>query len=282
MKKNTIIYSILTFIHIGLISVTFVKKRKKQPWLLFFTSVGMAYLFEYIVLNILRGYQYFPRVFKNRRIDSSLGAIVSQAFTVPAAATFIALFRLGKWWSIGFTIFYAITEKLFIRLKLFKNNWWKTGYTLTCLPFYFWLVRKWTEYLEQKKYKWINYGTLFFTLWVNLTNVNFILEGIFKKFIFQKKRGRRKYYQNFVIGPIVGGIKSSVAFLSTIMNAPVIGFGLLHLLDRLLYKYKWIRTNSWSVYYFLPFNLGLLVAGRFFNKQLSKIESDKMIGRGMQ
>lgn len=268
MKKNKIIYALLTLLHLVLLIITFIKKKEKKPWLLFSASVGLAYVFEYFVLNLFRSYIYYPKILKNRRMDSVLGAIVSQAFTLPATATFIAVFRLNWWWKIGFTLFYAGIERLFLYLHLFKRNWWRTSYTLIGLPFYFWLTQKWSYYLWEKPSKWIGYGTLFFTSYINYLNIHFILIAVFKKIIFRKSGNWNKYVQSFIIGPIYGAIQSVVILIVTIKERPLLGLSVLHLLDRLLYRFKWIKTKKWSINYFLPIHICLLLLGRIFKKQI--------------
>lgn len=109
MKKNSLIYAILTFLHLVLVIITFVKKWDKKPWILLFSSIGQAYVFEYFVLNILKSYKYYPKVFSNKWQDTILGAIISQAFTVPIMATALALFQKNG---------HGVSEQHFYMLEL--------------------------------------------------------------------------------------------------------------------------------------------------------------------
>lgn len=275
MKKNRIPYLVLIIVHLALFVVTLIKKKDKKPLLLYFASIGMAYVFEYVVLNIFRGYRYYPKILKRKRLDSVFGAIVSQALTVPVSAIFITCFQLGWGWKIIFALLYTGIEQLFIHLKVFKNRWWKTMYTLVCLPFYFWIVSKWSVYLDQKPRKWIGYLTLFFTFWVNYLNTNFMLVAIFKRFIFKKGWSLHKYYVNFIIAPIYGFIQSIIGLIVTLKGKKIIGLGLLHLVDQLFYRFKLIKMKKWSVYGFLPIHIVMLQIGDMFKQQIPHLMSKR-------
>ncbi|MEK5520482.1 hypothetical protein [Heyndrickxia sp. FSL W8-0423] len=274
MKKNKIPYLILMIVHLGLFVVTIIKKKDKKPLLLYYSGIGMAYVFEYVVLNIFRGYRYYPKVLKRNRLDSVFGAIVSQALIVLVSAIFITFFQLGWGWKIFFTLLYSGIEQLFIHLKVFKNRWWKTIYTLISLPFYFWLVSKWSIYLDQKPKKWIGYLTLFFTFWVNYLNINFVLVAFLKRIIFKKGWSLRKYYVNFIIAPTYGFIQSIIGVIVTLKNKKLIGLGLLHLVDQLFYRLKLIKMKKWSVYCFLPIHIVLLLVGSIFKQQMLHLMSE--------
>ncbi|GIN40707.1 hypothetical protein [Heyndrickxia oleronia] len=267
MKKNSLIYAILTFLHIVLVIITFVKKWDKKPWILLFSSIGQAYVFEYVVLNILKSYKYYPKVFSNKWQDTILGAIISQAFTVPIMATALALFQKKWTWSLGATFLYAGIEWLFIRLGLFKKNWWKTIYTLISLPFFFWVVKKWSLLLEGKPEKWTARITVLLTFWVNYMNVNFVLVAISKKFLIRIKWSK-KYYQHFIIAPAYFMIQSVIAYVALLTKKWALGLGTLHVMDQLLYRLNWIKAKRWTVYCMLPLHLTNLLLVKLFKKQM--------------
>lgn len=95
----------------------------------FFTLTGLAYIFEYIVLVLLKAYRYYPKFFKRVYFDNILGASISQFFIVPAIATFITNFKLKIHWKLFFSGYLMIIEIIFKKLKIYKQFWWKTIYT---------------------------------------------------------------------------------------------------------------------------------------------------------
>ncbi|WP_456274604.1 hypothetical protein [Bacillus sp. AK031] len=108
-------------------------------WLLLLGNMGLAYIFEYFVLNLFRAYTYRPSVMKKRFFDNIFGAILSQGVYVPITSTFITVLKGGWKWKAGFSLYFYLVEKMFIRLKLYKVHWWKPYYTLVLMTLYFYL-----------------------------------------------------------------------------------------------------------------------------------------------
>ncbi|QQZ09976.1 hypothetical protein [Heyndrickxia vini] len=268
MKRNTKYYLLLTIPHIALLIYNLIKNKEKKPIVLYFTSVGFAYLFEIVILNYFKSYRYYPKVFKNNWVDTIFGAITSQAFLVPMTATTMASFRLGWKWRWGATFLYTIIERLFIREHLFKNNWWRTAYTTGSLPFFFWLMEKWSKMREGRFQKWVGHTNIFFFVWVNYTNLYFLLVTVFKKFLFGRNKIWKKYVMHFYLYPPFSIIQSFVIYISIVKGKFVMGVVGAHILDQLLYRLKWIQTRSWSVYCFLPIHIGMYWLGKLFKKYM--------------
>lgn len=127
------------------------KRRSSNTWTLFFLNIGMAFIFEYIVLNMFQAYTYKPRLVKKKYFDNVFGAILSQGLYIPVSATFITVFGKKLKWKLGFTFFYYCIERLFIFLKIYKINWWKPFYTVILLPVYYLLSDFFYKGLEQQK-----------------------------------------------------------------------------------------------------------------------------------
>ncbi|GIN85856.1 hypothetical protein J6TS2_22420 [Heyndrickxia sporothermodurans] len=271
MKKNTIPYVALTAVHIILLIFTMIKRKDKKLFGLLFTSIGFAYLFEIIILNLFRSYRYYPKIFKNKWLDTIFGAIVSQAFLVPISATTIAFLRLGWKWIGGITLFYTLTERLFIYKRWFKNNWWHTYYTTLLIPAYFYIMKKWMFLMERKRYQWVGYTNVFFFIWVNYINIYFVLVAVFKKFIFGKRKIIGKYRVHFLIEPPYLILQSMILLIAVIKQKYFIGIGINHLLDQLLYRYRWIQAKRWTVYCFLPIHVIIYLIGKAFNKQMEAV-----------
>lgn len=102
-----------------------------------FANIGMAFLFEYVVLNLFQAYTYKPKLLKKPYFDNILGAILSQALYIPVSSTFITIFRKDWKWKIGFSLYFYCIEKLFIWLKIYEIKWWKPVYKFVLLPTYY-------------------------------------------------------------------------------------------------------------------------------------------------
>lgn len=149
-KNNKYPFIILFFIQLSLLLVTFIrKKEKKTLFVLLLTNVGFAYLFEYIILNLLHSYKYKPKIFKRSYLDNILGAVLSQAIYIPFTSLFISGFQLGWKMKAFFVVFFHLIERLFIKLRVYKTYWWSPFYTTLLLPIYFTLSDKWLKHLQK-------------------------------------------------------------------------------------------------------------------------------------
>ncbi|WP_226086263.1 hypothetical protein [Mesobacillus sp. S13] len=151
IKKNSIPFLLLAVAHVLLFIIFAKRSRQKNIWILLLSNIGMAYLFEYPVLNLFKGYTYKPLILKKRIHDQILGAIFSQALYVPITATLLSVYRKNRYWKLGTTLIYYGIEHLFIHLKIYKAYWWKPSYTLFFMNIYFYISDWFYKELNAKK-----------------------------------------------------------------------------------------------------------------------------------
>lgn len=151
INKNSIPFIILTIIHLVFLALIMKKKNHKNTWVLLLSNIGFAYLFEYIVLNLLQAYTYKPRIIKKRYLDNIFGAILSQAVFVPIISTFLTVFQKNWKWKLSFALYYYVIEKLFLKLGIYKINWWKTYYTFILITLYFYISDGFYQALIRRK-----------------------------------------------------------------------------------------------------------------------------------
>ncbi|ADU32105.1 hypothetical protein [Evansella cellulosilytica] len=143
-------YIILLVIHSGLLLYTFARKKdRKALVVLLFSNMGIAYLFEYLVLSFLHLYKYKPKFFKKNFLDDISGAILSQAVYVPFTALFITAFQLNWIVKVAFAIYFSVVEKVFIKMRIYKLQGWKIRYTLVLIVMYFYLSDWWLKLLKK-------------------------------------------------------------------------------------------------------------------------------------
>lgn len=151
--KNAFPFLLLAVVHILLFFIFTKRCRQKNIWTLLLTNIGLAYLFEYPVLNLFKGYSYKPKVLKKRAYDQILGAILSQGFYVPITATLLTLYRKNVYWKLGSTLIYYGIEHYFLHLKIYKAYWWKPSYTVFFMNIYFYISDWFYKALNSEK-KW--------------------------------------------------------------------------------------------------------------------------------
>lgn len=126
------VISLLVFLY------AYIKTKSKQIFLLFLAMVGIGYIIEAVIYIFLQSYHYYPHLIKDDPYyDSNTGAIASNFLALPISAVFLAVFRKGWFWIVAFIGLFAGIEWLFLKLSIYKHNWWKTEYTSAGLPFYY-------------------------------------------------------------------------------------------------------------------------------------------------
>jgi hypothetical protein len=104
--------------------------------------VGLGYIIEAVIYNFLESYQYYPKFIKSDPVyDSNMGAIASNALALPAVATFIGVLRKNWIWILSFIVLFAGIEWLFLKLEIYRHNWWRIAFTSMGLPFYFYIAK---------------------------------------------------------------------------------------------------------------------------------------------
>lgn len=270
--KNRLPFILLAILHTFLLIFTFYRKGKKTFPLLMI-SVGIAYVFEYFVLNIFKMYWYFPKFFKNNWVDSIFGAFMSQSLFVPIAGTMLTLFNKGWKWRVGVSIIYAIVERIFTLLGVYKNRKWSTAYTVTAMPFYFFILSKWWAGVRNGN-KVIIYLSVFLTYWVNYTNVLYFCLALFNKYRFRIGFLRDKYWEHFILMPIYTFVSGFIGALTTLhlsRKVKLAGIAVHHIIDQILFRYKTIRpSNSRSLYSLIPIHVTMLLVGEYYYRLIRK------------
>jgi hypothetical protein len=264
-KRNKIPFIVLFLIHTSLLGYSFYKsKNKKQLFSLLMSNTGLAYLLEFFVLNLFNAYKYKPRVMKNNFFDNILGAILSQAIFVPFTAVFSTAFKLGWVWKLLGGIYFSLIELVFLRLKVYKHNWWRTLYTLILIPIYF-KISDWWNFLLIKKNPFIRFISLFLTIMVTEANLLFLFASTRKiRFGFGRYHS---WTEHFIIVPLYAislSLFSTLSFLkqndwSAKLRVLLMIFGL----DWFFKKKKLLKENLHGVDYVVIRILTVLLYGQF-------------------
>ncbi|MBO0962082.1 hypothetical protein J1P26_20455 [Neobacillus sp. MM2021_6] len=238
-KRNRIPFFILFLIHIFLMGLTFYRnKNRKETFILLVSTMGFAYLFEYFVLNLFNAYIYKPKVLKKPILDNVFGAVLSQAIFIPFTAVFLTLSKSGWVAKIFSSIYFSLIEMLFLWLRVYKHNWWKTIYTFILLPFYF----KWCDFWYsclRKKNQLVQFASFFLLIMVTETNLFFML-AIIRKFRFGMGR-YHSWREHFILSPLYSITISAFTAISlknhnnvsTKLKVIILGTGLNYFFQRI-------------------------------------------------
>lgn len=244
-SSNKYPFIVLLMIHSALLLYTFRKQEKRKTLLVLLLShVGLGYIFEILILNLLDAYKYLPKIFKNNYLDNIFGAILSQAIYIPFTAVFISGFHL-KWKAkLIFLLYFQVVERLFIRLKLYKTFWWSPLYTTGFLAIFFPLSDKWYELLQKGNRFILNASFYLCTMGTEI-NINYLM-AVFGNF----RMGRGKVYtwrEHFLFTPLYGFVQAHITTwfirrdrLRGKIQAFVIGL----VLDWVLYRCGFLKVKN--------------------------------------
>lgn len=109
----------------------------------------MIFVFEFFIFILWDSYEYKPGVLPIPYYDNTLGALVSNLFVVPVVATLIAALRLRTRWILLFAFGLGGIEWLFVHIRVYELHWWRVGYTVATLVFFFSLAKFWMRKLRE-------------------------------------------------------------------------------------------------------------------------------------
>lgn len=251
LNRNSVPFGILFIIHSGMLCYSFYKyKNRKNLFILLLANIGLAYLFEYIVLNLMHSYKYKPKLLKNKKLDNVFGGILSQAIFVPFTAIFVTGNQLGWKVKLFFSFYFAFIENLFLTLKVYRHNWWRTLYSFLLFPFYFRLSDFWYKQLK-KGQPVIQFVTLYLSTFVIGINMLFVL-SVVRKFRFGWGR-HHSWEEHFILAPLYSFFLSFVStmFFSKKNNwrswLSMLGFSIIF--DIFLQKMKVIKSKLNSPFF---------------------------------
>ncbi|MDT8861624.1 hypothetical protein N0O92_15505 [Alkalihalobacillus sp. MEB130] len=243
-KRNQLAFGLLSVVHCSLLIFTFLKKRnRKELVMLLFSNISFAYWFEYVVLNVFNAYTYRPNFLKSKRLDNIFGAILSQAIFIPFTSLFLSAFQ--KKWAMKFlvTLYFVGVEMLFLRLKIYKTNWWNPLFTSLAIPVHFYLSDVWYKHIK-KGTSFVLSVSLFNMMLVTCVNLLFLLV-VFRKFKFGVGKVH-SWYEHFLIAPLYSIVFSvftvkTLKLGDTFSKVKVLVF--LQGLDFLLRRFHVVKVN---------------------------------------
>jgi hypothetical protein len=210
-KKHYMPFLVLLLFHSSLMIYTFYKnKDRKLLFITLISGVGLCFIFEYFILSHYKAYRYKPKLFKNKDFDNFFGAIMSQAVFVPFTAIFLTAFNLGWKGKVLFSLFFGLIEKVFLKMGIHSNNWWKTRYTVTLIPIFFYIIDFWYHQLRIGT-PIFHFSSLFLGILVNGLNLMYAL-SILRKFRFGFDRWH-SWEEHFKAAPIYSFILSMATAL---------------------------------------------------------------------
>lgn len=178
-------YGLLCLLSSGVFGYTLYKRRNQKVFALYLFVAGITYLFEYIVLVLCNAYVYLPKILTDSYFDNILGAVISDAFTIPMSASFVGAFQLNWLWTSVITIIIVGIEELFLKLHIYQHYWWKTSYTGLGVLLAFFMSKKLAIKLKNAPTRFVRGLTLYLTSLFVQANLVFILVAFFHSYFYK-------------------------------------------------------------------------------------------------
>ena len=173
---NVFWYNCVAAIGIILIIFTLYKKKNIINLLAFFLSVSaLAYLCEVVVLFVFNSYVYKPGLFPDPIQESIYGHLVCNGFFWGGFSLLVAAFQLRYYWILLISVFFMLTEVLFVKLGLYSHYWWRIYMTGLGVIIFLFIAKKWFLMLIEKRHKLVRYITFYFIAWLFLLGPSVIL-----------------------------------------------------------------------------------------------------------
>lgn len=270
INGNSIPFIVLAFIHICVFFIFTNRRKQRNVWMLFMSNVGFAYLFEYIVFNIFKGYSYKPFIFRNKRFDEVFGAILSQGLYVPITATLITNHKLKWYWKIFLSFLYYLIEKTFIFLRLYKVYWWKPIYTFGFLNGYFYISDVFNKGLLKNK-KWALSTAHYLAIMVTGVTLLYI-SALFRQIKFGWGMFKT-WKEHFIIAPLYSFIHSALLMQGSSkmgMKYRLDTMVYVLSLDNILARTKILKINFKKYFGTIPFHFVMIIFSRLLYLKINQ------------
>jgi hypothetical protein len=267
LNRNSLPFLLLTFIHLVIFLKLF-KRKREYTWTLLLSNIGFAFFFEYFVLNLFQAYTYKPSILKIKYLDNILGAILSQAFYVPITATFLTIYKKNWQWKISFITYFYIVEQLFLRLGIYKTNWWNPKFTSVLMLMYFYTSDFFYKMIEKRKYLALKLAQY---LTIVVIDVTFMYTMAVRRKLKFGIGFLHTWKEHFILAPIYSLILS---FFSTFISSQNgILYRIYHLLyflvvDYFLIKVRFVKINYGTFLQFVPWHLLMIYVSRLVYKEI--------------
>ncbi|WP_078553700.1 hypothetical protein [Bacillus alkalicellulosilyticus] len=285
MKRNRYFYISLGLMSILIFTFTFFKvdkKKRKYLFPLYFTFAGFNYIFEYVVLVLLRAYGYSPKIFNNKYYDNMIGATFSQLYIVPVTGLLYSILDLKYRWSLLFTMILSLTEKWFTYKGIFKEYWWRLSYSVIGLQIFYSLTKYWSELLMKRKNKFVMYSTIFSAIFVTHSTLFFYQYTFLQTVLFRIRVFPNLYRSHITIATLYSVATSIILFMCVLTKKSVVIVATIViscLCDFVLTNTKQIVVKKPIHYLLSPLTKGLccLLALRFQYTLKEKMTNQKTL-----
>lgn len=234
---------------------------------------GWTYLAEYPVLVLFSAYQYHPHVLKDEFHDSIVGAIVSDAFSIPVAGVLAAAFDFG--WK-GSTVLAGLIvglEALFVRLQIYEHYWWRFWITGIGLLAWFSLAKFVYKRLRTRVTTGLRFAVLFCTNLLIQASAVFLLAALLQAYRYEigwftdQSRDHVAFSTAYIL--LLSLVFVTLVMLKVRWLWRVVAILLLTPINWLMAEYGILHMSPrWSLFHFIVLRIIFVAALDAFNRHV--------------
>ncbi|WP_394141048.1 hypothetical protein [Cytobacillus oceanisediminis] len=269
MSTNLLWFLGLVLISAWIMYITYKKTEFHLNLAVYFFTMGLSFLMEYIVLILGDAYSYYPRVFSNQWYDDVFGSSISQAFFIPSILMAIAAFRINLKWVILIIVSIFGIEELFLWLGIYKHNWWNSWYTVVILFISVFIIKWWRNRVEGPDF-FIQFVTIYMAITTIFQAVSFYLQAIFETHKYTIGWFESPYQDHIAFNVLIWIIYAFLLTLIILKFYRFLWLAILFLADSLfhiiLIKMEILHINSfWHPIFFSIILIVLMILIRKLN-----------------
>lgn len=263
MSTNLLWFLALALISVLIIYITYKKTEFHHNLAVYFLTMGLAFLMEYIVLILGDAYSYYPRFFTVQWYDDVFGSSISQAFFIPSVLMATAAFRVPiKWVVLIIGAIFGI-EEFFLWLGIYEHNWWKSWYTTIILFVSVFVIKWWRHRVERPNF-FIRFVTIYMAITTIFQGVTFYLTSIMKTHFYTVGWFESPYQDHIVFNVLIWLIYALLLTLIIMKFYRFIWLAFLFFADvlfhHMLIKMNILHVNTfWHPLYFSVMLIFLLM-----------------------
>ncbi|GAA0335134.1 hypothetical protein GCM10008967_27470 [Bacillus carboniphilus] len=265
-------YLFLVISSLFCIVLALLKTRSQRMVLLFLAVAGLILFVDYIIYVLGKAYQYIPDIVPGK-YDSHVGALFN-ALILSSTACLFAAYQVWWIWSIAIALIFAGIEQVFLKIEVYKQNWWNTGFTFFSFIFYFPIVKSWWNTLH----RWHGLKTRVITLALALYAIRVPL-GVVQYGVLESRTYEVQWLE--AIGKDGAAVHSWVIIPTCVLLAFLILSNLkiywsfmtvilFFCIDLFLKKIGIIHVNhSWDAIYYISADTITLLVGIYLGKLIT-------------
>ena len=138
--SNTIWYILLAVTSAVTMAFALKKSKYRKYTTAFALAIlGLLYFLEAILVILFHAYIYLPKIVNDPFQDTVMGNYFSQV-SIASTSVLIIVYGLSRVWYVFIAAVYCLIEELFLKLGIYRHDWYRTLYTFIGLMLLFWFV----------------------------------------------------------------------------------------------------------------------------------------------